>query len=103
MLCFFTRLVRCHGTWSESNSMSGSEFLKELVTGSPERKAAREANRQNPSIYRMVMFVFGFLVCAQSLYVSGGNWLLVMLTVICAIAAYAEIKKFQKLDKTLSD
>jgi hypothetical protein len=53
--------------------MSGSEFLKELVTGTPERKATREANRQNPSIYRMVMFVLGFLVCAQSLYISGGN------------------------------
>ena len=83
--------------------MSGSKFLKELVTGSPARKAAREANRLNPSIYRLVMFALGFLVCAHSLYVSGGNWLLVILTVVCALAAYFEIKKFQNLDRSLSD
>ena len=83
--------------------MSGSKFLKELVTGSPARKAAREANRLNPSIYRLAMFALGFLVCAHSLYVSGGNWLLVILTVVCALAAYFEIKKFQNLDRSLSD
>ena len=83
--------------------MAVSKFLKELVTGSPARKAAREANRLNPSIYRLVMFALGFLVCAHSLYVSGGNWLLVILTVVCALAAYFEIKKFQNLDRSLSD
>ncbi|NCV50341.1 MAG: hypothetical protein EBW46_11705 [Rhodobacterales bacterium] len=88
---------------SESESMAVSKFLKELVTGSPERKAAREASRRNPSIYRLVMFVLGFLVCGHSLYVSGGNWLLVVLIVVCAVATYTEIKKFQQLDKILSD
>ena len=88
---------------SESESMAVSKFLKELVTGSPERKAAREASRRNPSIYRLAMFVLGFLVCGHSLYVSGGNWLLVVLIVVCAVATYTEIKKFQQLDKTLSD
>ena len=88
---------------SESDSMAVSKFLKELVTGSPERKVAREASRRNPSIYRLVIFVLGFLACGHGLYVSGGNWLLVVLIVVCAAATYTEIKKFQQLDKTLSD
>ena len=88
---------------SESESMAVSKFLKELVTGSPERKAAREASRRNLSIYRLVMFVLGFLVCGHSLYASGRNWLLVVLIVVCAVATYTEIKKFQQFDKILSD
>ena len=83
--------------------MSSSKFLKELVTGSPERKAARDANRRNPSIYRFVMFVVGFLVCANTLLDGGGNWLLVVLTVVCALAAYSEVRKYQKLDQTKFD
>lgn len=95
--------MRCQSTPSESEGMSGLKFLKEVVTGSPERKAAREENRRTPSIYRLVMFILGFLVCARSLYVSGGNWLFIVLTVVCAVAAYTEIKKFQKLDQTEFD
>jgi fatty acid desaturase len=83
--------------------MSSSKFLKELVTGSPERKAAREASRRNPSIYRLVMFVLGFLVCAYTLLDKGGNWLLIVLTVVCAAAAYSEVRKYQKLDHTKFD
>jgi len=90
-------------TERKAKSMSGSKFLKELVIGSPERKSAREANRRNPSIYRLVMFVLGFLVCTHSLYVSGVNSLLVILTVVCALAAYFEIKKFQNLDQAKFD
>ena len=88
---------------AEVKSMSTSKFLKELVTGSPERKAAREASRRNPSIYRFVMFVAGFLVCAYTLLEGRGNWLLIVLTVLCAVAAYSEVRKYQKLDQTLSD
>ena len=83
--------------------MSTSKFLKELVTGSPERKAAREASRRNPSIYRFVMFVAGFLVCAYTLLEGRGNWLLIVLTVLCAVAAYSEVRKNQKLDQTFFD
>ena len=83
--------------------MSSSKFLKELVTGSPERKAAREASRQNPSIYRFIMFVLGFLVCANTLIDGGGNWLLIVLTIVCALAAYSEVRKYQKLDQTKFD
>ena len=83
--------------------MSASKFLKELVTGSPERKAAREASRRNPSIYRFVMFVAGFLVCAYTLFEGRGNWLLIVLTVVCAVAAYSEVRKCQKLNQTLFD
>ena len=79
--------------------MSTSKFLKELVTGSPERKAAREASRRNPSIYRFVMFVAGFLVCSYTLLEGRGNWLLIVLTVVCAVAAYSEVRKYQNLTK----
>ena len=103
LLCFGTTFMLCPSTPSESESMSASKFLKELVTGSPERKAAREASRRNPSIYRFVMFVAGFLVCAYTLLEGRGNWLLIVLTVVCAVAAYSEVRKYQKLDQTLFD
>ena len=103
LLCFGTTFMLCQSTPSESKSMSASKFLKELVTGSPERKAAREASRRNPSIYRFVMFVAGFLVCAYTLLEGRGNWLLIVLTVVCAVAAYSEVRKYQKLDQTLFD
>ena len=103
LLCFGTTFTLCQSTPSESESMSASKFLKELVTGSPERKAAREASRRNPSIYRFVMFVAGFLVCAYTLLEGRGNWLLIVLTVVCAVAAYSEVRKYQKLDQTLFD
>ena len=103
LLCFGTTFMLCQSTPSESKSMSTSKFLKELVTGSPERKAAREASRRNPSIYRFVMFVAGFLVCAYTLLEGRGNWLLIVLTVVCAVAAYSEVRKYQKLDQTLFD
>lgn len=103
LLCFGTTFMLCQSTPSESESMSTSKFLKELVTGSPERKAAREASRRNPSIYRFVMFVAGFLVCAYTLLEGRGNWLLIVLTVVCAVAAYSEVRKYQKLDQTLFD
>ena len=103
LLCFGTSFMCCQSTLSESKNMSASKFLKELVTGSPERKAAREASRRNPSIYRFVMFVAGFLVCAYKLLEGRGNWLLIVLTVVCAVAAYSEVRKYQKLDQTLFD
>ena len=103
LLCFGTTFMLCQSTPSESESMSASKFLKELVTGSPERKAAREVSRRNPSIYRFVMFVAGFLVCAYTLLEGRGNWLLIVLTVVCAVAAYSEVRKYQKLDQTLFD
>ena len=78
--------------------MTTSKFLEELVTGSPERKTARGASRRNPSIYRFVMFVAGFLVCTYTLLEGRGNWLLIVPTVVCAIAAYSEVRKYQKLD-----
>jgi len=47
--------------------------------------------------------VAGFLVCAYTLLEGRGNWLLIVLTVLCAVAAYSEVRKYQKLDQTLSD
>ena len=49
------------------------------------------------------MFVAGFLVCASTLLDGRGNWLLIVLTVVCAIAAYSEVRKYQKLDQTEFD
>ena len=73
------------------------------MAGSPEKKAAQKASRRNPSIYRFVMFVAGFLICAYTLLEGRGNWLLIVLTVVGAVAAYSEVRKYQKLDQTFFD
>ena len=79
------------------------EIFERIGDGQSREKAAQEASRRNPSIYRFVMFVAGFLICAYTLLEERGNWLLIVLTVVCAVAAYSEVRKYQKLDQTIFD
>jgi len=73
----------------------------------PEEKAARKAQLQEeartPSLFRLFMFILGTFIVARGVFTSGGNWMLILLTIVFSVASYWEIKKFISSDETKSD
>ena len=83
-------------------------FVEDLLSEEPpEQKAARKAQLQkevkSPSLFRLFMFIVCVFLCARGVFTSGGNWILILLTIVFSIVAYLEIKKFISSDETNFD